>query len=200
MFALSAGVTLVALGSLFALGAGVTLVALGSLFALSAGVTLVALGSLFALSAGCTGVTFIAFRTLFTLSAGVTLFAFIPLEIRVALQGIFIQGYQDAFVSFCAHFFCFQAIAKIKLQIANRHVLCNLGTACIHTTGNFTSVIDVNGQIHHIIRSSINSESCYFSASIFNCPNNRACIKCLRIFSNCNSYCCILTILTTAFS
>ena len=40
----------------------------------------------------------------------------------------------------------------------------------------------------YIIRLSINSESCYFSASIFNCPNNRACLKCLRIFSNCNSY------------
>ena len=151
MFALGAGVAfiaLVAFRTLFTLSAGVTLFALGSLFALGAGVTLFALGSLFALGAGCTGVTFIAFWTLF---AGVTLVAFIPLEIRVALQGIFIQGYQDAFVSFCAHFFCFQAVAEVKLQAADGRSGYK-AAGRVAAAAPLAAAVDVDGQASHTLQ------------------------------------------------
>ena len=121
MFALSAGVTFIAL------------VAFRTLFTLSAGVTLFALGSLFALS------------------AGVTLVAFIPLEIRVALQGILIQGYQDAFVSFCAHFFCFQAVAEVKLQAADgRSGYRAAGRVAV--AAPLATAVDVDGQGSHTLQ------------------------------------------------
>ena len=118
------------------------------MFALGAGVTLLALGSLFALSAGCTGVTFIA---LITFGAGVTLVAFIPLEIRVALQGILIQGYQDAFASFCVHFICFQAVAEVKLQAADGRIGYR-AAGRVAATAHLATAVDVDGQAGHTLQ------------------------------------------------
>ena len=92
------------------------------------------------MGSSCTGIAFVA------------LVSFRAFEVRIIFQGVFIQRNQYSFIVITANFLRLQTIAKIKLQIANRHVLCNLGTACIHTTCNFTAGIDLNGQIHHSLQ------------------------------------------------
>ena len=85
-----------------------------------------------------------------TILAVFTIFARVTFEIRVALQGILIQGYQDAFVSFCAHFFCFQAVAEVKLQAADgRSGYRAAGRVAV--AAPLATAVDVYGQAGHTL-------------------------------------------------
>ena len=86
-----------------------------------------------------------------TILAVFTIFARVTFEIRVALQGILIQGYQDAFVSFCAHFFCFQAVAEVKLQAADGRSGYK-AAGRVAAAAPFATAVDVDGQAGHTLQ------------------------------------------------
>ena len=96
------------------------------MFACCTGIALIAFFTLRPLGACCTGITFVALVSFRALFSRITFRAF---EVWIIFQSIFIQRNQYPFVAFTANFLRFQAIAKVKLQIANRHIRCNLGAA-----------------------------------------------------------------------
>ena len=83
---------------------------------------------------------------------GITLIAFWPFKRRVIFQGIFVQCDKDSFVTIIAYFLCLQTIAKIKLQIADCHIRCNLHSRHIRTTSHFTAIVDMDRHIHDALK------------------------------------------------
>ena len=124
---------------------GITFVALR---ALHASIAFVALRALY------TGITFVALRALCT---GITFWAF---KSRVILQSIFIQRDKDSFISIIANFLCLETIAKVKLKIADCHIICNLGTCRI----DCSAAVDMNRHIHDILQLSHIDSICIIKA------------------------------------
>ena len=152
--ALCTGITFVTLRALYT---GITFVALRALHASIAFVALRALytGITFVtLRALRTGITFIALRALRT---GITFWAF---KSRVILQSIFIQRDKDSFISIIANFLCLETIAKVKLKIADCHIICNRSTCRI----DCSAAVDMNRHIHDILQLSHIDSICIIKA------------------------------------
>ena len=115
----------------------------------------IAFVSLRTLGSSCTSIAFVSLRTLGSSCTGIafiTLIAFWTFKRRVIFQSIFVQCDKDSFVAIIAYFLCLQAIAKIKLQIADCHIRCNRRSHRIRTTSHFTAIVDMDRHIHDALK------------------------------------------------
>ena len=126
-------------------------IAFVTLRALYTSITFVALRALYAS---------IAFVTLRTLRTGITFITFWAFKSRVILQSIFIQRDKDSFISIIVNFLCLETIAKVKLKIADCHIICNLGTCRI----DCSAAVDMNRHIHDILQLSHIDSICIIKA------------------------------------
>ena len=86
-----------------------------------------------------------------TILAVFTIFARVTFEIRVALQGILIQGYQYPFIPFSFYFLCFQAVTEVKLQAADGRSGYK-AAGRVAAAAPLAAAVDVDGQASHTLQ------------------------------------------------